>query len=656
MAGGALVPFEVSPGRTVMVPDYLVPQPALAMPSVPAPAAGPDERLAEGGFDRSQLSQLKPSITYMGEESKPDAKGVPRVFLPAPDAPPVFVDPGSKPPEVPRVRLPSQNEVRIPSREVLRNERIREEAAAKDRADPAKLKAVPRPDPRRESSVIADTAAELYGQKPAGGGAAKPTDPQNLRPVVAEIKQERVPGQRLLDEQAWRYGFAERPNFPDEIDPDAEQPTWGTEEPIRRPYLTPLERGAKQAGEGARAEFERSEQARQEMAVVQRAALAEQSAAIDSQLATIAERRKKLASLQSLADDRMESAKSMEPRTRAEIWGSQGNVGRGVAILAAVLGGAAQGLRGGPNSAWDMIENWVNETVEDDRYQYERAMQLGQSAKRDWVEAVQLYGDVESAALESKNRKLANVMAMAQQQMTDQQLDATQKERGAAIMAMAEEAYLANKQLLMDSVAGKVTKEEATLRPYGEVLQKATPKPTGGGGGGARSRGAGAAYGMTPEEYSKLSQQQRSLGVKLPNGRFKFARSAEEKKDLQNKMVVAGTMIARLRQLQSLRADKENTIPWTKKRGQIEAIGADLLRLGKSKDAMGTLDKGLIEFSQRQYGKPEEFNIADQTVDGKIAEGISMLEDEVRQVSEYFLDDGAFELTEGGVSPTEVKD
>lgn len=630
MAGGALVPFEVSPGRTVMVPDYLVPQaPAapLQLPEAGAPPP-PDPNRIAANDGNPFLAQASPDYRAVLDAGKAPPPTTPLAMTVAP------------PTEDAEQRRKRQDAERA-------NEAAKE--AASKKAAPKNLKPVPKPDPRRESNVIAQTASELYAPKPGGTGAPKPADPQNLRPVVAEIKQERVPGQRLLDEQAWRYGFAERPNFPDEIDPNAEQPTWGTEEPVRRPYLTALERGAKQAGEGARAEFERGEQARQEMAVVQRAALAEQSAAIDSQLATISERRKKLASLQSLADDRMESAKSMEPRTRAEIWGSQGNVGRGVAILAAVLGGAAQGLRGGPNSAWDMIENWVNETVEDDRYQYERSMQLGQAAKRDWVEAVQLYGDVDSAALESKNRKLANVMASAQMMMNDRQLDATAKERGAAILAMAEEAYLANKQQLMDSIAGKVTKEEATLRPYGEVLQKATPKPTGGGGGGA-------APGITGDKLKGLSAEIRGLAVKMPDGTFKFVRNPVVRADTQERLNSAKDMIHTIAQIQALRADKANSIPWSKKRGQMEALGSQLLLLDKSKNKMGTLDNGLLQFANKRFGSPEEFNVVDETLDGKMAENKAMLEAEVRRLAERELDNGPFELTEGGVSPDEVHD
>lgn len=630
MAGGALVPFEVSPGRTVMVPDYLVPQAPgapLQLPEAGAPPPPDPNRIA--------ANDANPFLA----QASPDYRAV----LDAGRAPPPAA------PLTMTVAPPSEDaEQRRKRQDAERAVEAAKEAAAK-KANPKNLKPVPKADPRRESNVIAQTAEDLYKKPAGGGGAPPPVDPQNLHPVVAEIKQERMPGQRLLPEQAWRYGFAERPNFPDEIDPNAEQPTWGTEEPVRRPYLTPLERGAKQAAEGAKAEFERSEEARKEMAVAQRAALAEEAAVIDSNLVTIAERRKRIASLQSLADERMESAKSMEPRTRAEIWGSQGNVGRGVAILAAVLGGAAQGLRGGPNSAWDMIDNWVNETVEDDRYQYERAMQLGQSAKRDWAEAVQLYGDVEMAALESKNRKLANVMASAQMMMNDRQLDATAKERGAAIMAMAEEAYLANKQQLMNSIVGTVTKEEATLKPYGQVLQSATPKPTGGGGGGA-------APGITGDKLKGLSAEIRGLAVKMPDGTFKFVRNPVVRADTQERLNSAKDMIVTLRQLQSLRADKSNTIPWSAKRGQVAALGAQLLVLDKSKNKMGTLDKGLLDFANTRFGKPEEFNVADETVDGKIQENINILESEVRKLAERELDNGPFELTEGGVSPDEVRD
>lgn len=625
MAGGQLVPHQLPDGRWVKVPDYLLPaQPALALPNVPPPPAAPDARLALGPTPRMGSGQQQ----MLGDASSDfrqvlDVANSPAAPIAAPSVLPGAV-----------VSIPH-----VP--ENFQQETPEQEQTA---ANAAKLKQVPKTDPRQRSGVINQTVDELYGKKPGGPARPGPVDPSLLQPVVAEIKQERVPGQRILPEQAWAMGIEQRPKELYELDPNAEQPTWGTEEPVMREKLTPLEQGAEKAGQFARTEYEQQVDAARQMGNVQRAALVEQSQAIDSQLAGIAERRQRIAQLQETADRRMQEAESQEPRTRGEIWESKGNLARGTAILAAVLSGAAAGLQGrGGSPAWEAIERSIDDDVKGEQYKFERRMRLGLEAKGDLARAHALYGDLDIATLETKQRKTANLLATTQQMLADRSLDMNARARGEQVYAAGKAAFLENQRQLMDALTGKVVKEEATLKPYGQVIQTATPKAVGGGGGTGKP-------GISGDKLKGLSAEVRSLAVKMPDGRYKFARSAEEKKDIQNKMVVAKTMIDRLRQLQAFRADKSNTIPWTKKRGQLEAIGADLLRLGKSKDAMGTLDKGLIEFSQRQFGKPEEFNIADETIDGKLAQGITMLQDEVRRTSESFLDDGPFELTEGGVS------
>jgi len=628
MAGGSLVPHVLPNGQTVMVPDYLVPKGtgALAMPEAPKPQ-GPDERLAQNG-PAPILSQLSPDFARVQQfsESKPDA--------PSPLSQTVV--PPSEDAEQRRRRTDAE----------------RATAAAREtmgKKDPKNLKPVPKPDPRRESNVIAETAADLYKPK-GGGGAPAKADPANLQPVVAEIKQERTPGMRLLPEQEWRLGLSDRPKELYEVDPDAQQPTWGDEEPIMREKLTPLEKGAKAAGEGALTEFQRQEQQRHEWDIAQRQTLAEQSSLVDQQLTTIAQRRDKIAKLQESADKRMQEAESFEPRTREQVWQEKGPIAQIMGLIAIGMGGAQMGLSGsGKNFGWDMVNKVLDDAVEGDRYKAERRRKIGLDAKSDYEKALALYGDVDMAALEAKNRKLASTMTIIQLQLQSKGLDETSRMRGQQILATAQEQYFAGKQQLLDQITGKVTKEEATLKPYGEVMQKATPKPTGGGGGGASP-------GVTGDKLRGLSSEVRSLAVKMPDGTFKFVRNPVTRADTQERLNSARDMIHTISQIQALRADKANSIPWTKKRGQMQALGSQLLLLDKSKNKMGTLDNGLLMFANKRFGSPEEFNVADETLDGKMLENKAMLEAEVRRLAERELDNGPFELTEGGISPDEVHD
>lgn len=627
MAGAQLVPHKLPNGQTVMVPDYLLPkqQPALALPNVPAPPKGPDLRTADAG--NSFLRQASPDYAKAMDAASTAPPPGPLAMTVAP------------PVEDAEARAKRQDAEKA-------NAAAREhfgKPAAKN------LKPVPKADPRRESSVIAQTASDLYGKKPGGPAAPPKADPQNLQPVVSKIQQERIPGQRLLREQEWRLGISERPDFPDEIDPDAQQPTIGTEEPIRRKYLTPLERGANQAGDAAVNEFKRQVEEQKLLGVAQQSALVQQSELLDSQLTTIADRRNRIAQLQETADRRMQEAESAEPRTRGEVWESKGALGQVIAMFGVALSAYGASLnRTGKNQSWEMINQVLNDEVEGERDRAERRFRVGRAAKNDVERAHALYGDLDAAMLESKNRKIANVMAVMQQQMANKALDETARVQGAAVYALAQEQYLANKQQLFDMITGKVTSEKVELEPYGKVVQSATPKPVGGGGG--------AAPGVSGDKLKGLSAEIRGLAVKMPDGTFKFVRNPVVRGDTQERLNSAKDMIHTIAQIQTLRADRSNAIPWSKKRGQMQALGSQLLLLDKSKNKMGTLDNGLLEFANKRFGSPEEFNVVDETLDGKMAENKAMLEDEVRRLAERELDNGPFELTEGGVSEDVVHD
>jgi hypothetical protein len=307
-------------------------------------------------------------------------------------------------------------------------------------------------------------------QRPRGGGRA-----QSPGMVTATIQEQREPGKRLLPEYEWAHGISERPDLGEEIDPDAEQPTWGNADPIMRKRQTPLERGSQMAGEAAKAEYERRVLEQHAVNAEAKRQLVAQSALLDDELKTIAERRSRIAAMQETADKRMQEAQSFEPRTKAEVWEGKSGLSRVMGALAMALGGYAQGLgrNGGRNPGWDMVNKIMDDEVEGERDRAERRRNVGLEAKSDLEKANALYGDLEMATLESKTRKLANVMAITQNMMADRSLDAMAKQRGAEVYAAAQEQYLANKQQLFDQIAGKVVKQDITYKPGA---------PVGGGG------------------------------------------------------------------------------------------------------------------------------------------------------------------------------
>jgi hypothetical protein len=464
MAAGQLVPHQLPDGRTVMVPDYLLPmQPGLAMPAAPAPAAGPDLRIADNR--PAPKSPPMQAWDWVNKKlaPKPGQPAQARDFVspslaqaaggsyahPGTKDEPDFVAAPAKPPEPKKHDTADQSE--------LAKGRKKPEQAQGNGSDP--------------NGGMDPLVRQVFNEGQRGGGG--PRRPGALE--VGTVKVERTPGRDLLPEQRWALGVEERPGFGDELDPDAEQPTWGNADPVTRKRQTPIERGTEQQGTFARQEFERQEQYRQEFSLAQKAALLEQSNQLDEQLAGVAERRKRVAALQETAEQRMSEAESMEPRTRGQIWEDKGNLARGMAMLAAVLSGAAAGLQGKTGSpAWDSIEKGIDEDVQADRYKAERRMKMGLEAKNDFERAVTLYGDLDVATLEVKQRKTANMMATLQQQLSDRSLDESAKMRGVQVYEAAKAGYMERQQQLYEMMTGVATKEEVNYKQGA---------PTGGGGG-----------------------------------------------------------------------------------------------------------------------------------------------------------------------------
>jgi len=424
---GELVPHTLPDGRTLMVPSYLANL---------QPAVQPSARFA-GGFT-PKLVPVDPGSEWTSV---------------IPDG---AVAPSPKPPEV---RLPTRDETLAEQRKAT---------LPASTSDPSKLTKIPTAGAAQQAApgapgTISDSVKEV-GAEIANrhGGPARPGGLQ-----VSTVKQEVQPGVDLLPEQKWRYGLERRPDLGQEVDPNAEQPTWGTAEPVMRARKTVLERGAEKAGEQARSSFDLQEQTRLEQSNAQKAMLAQQSQILDHQIGTIADRRARIAALQQTASDRAQEANSIEPRTRAEVWGSKGNTGRAMAVLSAVLGGFA-----GNHNGWDMVDKSVQEAVDDDRSKWERAQRAGLNARNDFERAVQLYGDPEMAELDVRNRKLANMLAMTNQQINDRSLDATAKMRGQQLYQQTYDQYLQGVQQLHDLANGKVLKEEVTQ----------TQRPATGGG------------------------------------------------------------------------------------------------------------------------------------------------------------------------------
>ncbi len=475
MAGGQavqpkLVPHQLPSGQWVNVPDYLLPaQQAGAAPIPPmAPMPGSPNRLATGPSS-AQANPTATDATKWGPADEPPDMS--SFQTPAAIRSALM-------PQQSKAPAPTANEHKRQPGKFEQLDSLGKAPAGADKADPSEL-ARGRKKPEQAQGVggsdpnggMDPLVRAVFNEGPRGGGGPRRSGGME----VGTIKTERTPGREFLPEQLWNMGLAERPDLGEELDPDAEQPTWGNADPVMRKRQTAIERGSEQEGSFARQQFDLQERDRQEFGIAQKAALLEQSEALDSQLSAVAERRKRVAQLQETAERRMQEAESMEPRTRGEIWESRGNLARGTAMLAAVLSGAAAGLQGRTGSpAWDVIEKSIDEDVQADRYKAERRTKLGLEAKNDYERAVGLYGDLDVAALEVKQRKTANMLATLQHQLADRSLDESAKMRGIQVYEAGKAKYLERAQLMNEMLTGVDTKQE--------INYKQAPA-TGGGAG-----------------------------------------------------------------------------------------------------------------------------------------------------------------------------
>jgi hypothetical protein len=459
MAGGQLVPHTLPNGQTIMVPGYLAPQPALAMPNVQVPQA-PDMRVAgPGGGPQAQWGN---EIPVLPEPTPAEKAAQFREKLLAQQG-------GASAPAAPstneHARKPQGREAELAS--------MGGKKPAGGGVDPSTLV---RPPARAEQSndendgEVSPLVRAAMRYSPGGGGSRRSGGME-----VGTIREEQAPGKQLLPEQRWAMGLEARPAELYERDPDVPVSTIGTEEPAMREKLTPIEQGAKSFADRGVRQFEQEEAARHEEALARKQALVDQSELMDQQLGVIADRRTKIAKLQEISDQRAREADSIEPRTRAEIWEDKGSFAQVMGLVATVLGGLNQGRNGGPNPGLDMIDRFLDNAVNDERYKAERRGKMGLAAKNDYERALALYGDPEMAVLDTRNRKIANSLALTQNMIADRGLDATAKDRGLQLFSQLKAQLMEGVRQQQEMATGYVLSRE--------VNYKQAPA-TGGGGGG----------------------------------------------------------------------------------------------------------------------------------------------------------------------------
>jgi hypothetical protein len=458
--GGQLVPHKLPNGSTVMVPDYLLAQQQGAAygssvpeaPAAPAPAPAASKGTILGVNLDNPFGWNSPP-TMLG---KPAAgPSVPRLGDYAGGA---YRGAGAKEPE-------KKEEPKKPE--------------APGKVDPSSV-VIKQPGSPQQQQASGDEMDPLvrrvYNESLRRGGGGGPRRDPGL--VTSSVKTERQPGKEFLPEILQRAGLADEEDLGYEVDPNAAQSTIGTDDPVMRKRRSALNQATDMVGGSALQQFDQQEKYRLEQSAAQRQALLDQSTAIDEQLQGVAERRQKVADLQAIADKRMQEAEAFTPRSKSDVWEEKGPLAQVMSAISIAIGGYTAGLgrNGGKNAGWEMVNKILDDEVEADRYKSESRKKVGLNARSDLERAQTLYGDLDTALLETKGRKIASVIAMTNAMLNDRSLDESAKQRALQFKAQAEDAFLAQKQQIYDAVQGTALKQEVTQTPG---------KVTGGGGGGA---------------------------------------------------------------------------------------------------------------------------------------------------------------------------
>jgi len=464
MAGGQLVPHTLPNGQTIMVPDYLAPK-ALALPNVQAPQ-GPDMRVAGPGG--GPMAQWGNEIPTLPQETQAEEAASMRAQIlgqrPAAPSPALSGNSHATKPQGREAELASLGGKKpsgVDPSTVVIGKPQQPQSGDNGGDDP--------------NGGMDPLVRRVFNEGPAGGGGG-PRRPGAME--VGTIKEEREPGKQLLPEQMWAAGLAERPAELYERDPNAPISTIGTDEPVMREKLTPIEQGAKSFGERGVREYERQVADQHMQNVAAKSQLVQQSELMDQQLATIAERRDRIAKLQDVAEKRAQEANSMEPRTRQQIWESSSPPAIVFGILGTALGAYGASLGHHSNWAMDQLNKTLDSAVEDERYKHESRRKIGLDAKSDLDKAMAIYGDLDLATIDTRNRKLANVMAMTQNMLSDRGLDAQAKDRGAQLMAQLQAQYMEGIRQQQDMLTGHVIKQEVNYKQGAPTGGGAAPKTT----------------------------------------------------------------------------------------------------------------------------------------------------------------------------------
>lgn len=302
---------------------------------------------------------------------------------------------------------------------------------------------------------------------------------------------------------------------------------------------------------------------------------------------------------------REQALNDIPPAKMSGFWedkGIAGALGAAMTLVANGLLAARQG-RGG-NDGFTQIRDIQNSWVAEKRDQYERAADAATRARSRYGQLLELYGTPEQAEK----------------------------------ALQAEAAVVTGKQIenfaRMNTIPGKVAALQALQAQNGQEVIKLRNELLA-----ARRGEIEKTFVNKPDQYvggpAKLKDDSRKRLFRLRDGSYVFHRdagAADKDQDNYTASAKAAAAAARLRRLRNQPGAKTDP----ELRGQIEGAAASLFLALKKKEALGTLDKGSLEFRDEWIGKPLDL-IDFGGADAKLAEIERGAEDTVHDIEFYKL-------------------
>jgi hypothetical protein len=228
--------------------------------------------------------------------------------------------------------------------------------------------------------------------------------------------------------------------------------------------------GARLAREGFDLELaDRTDMRRQQIYEARQAEAAYRMAQIEVERTRQAEQQRMLDEYAVKRDAMLEEAAQIKAPDMADYWGGKSDVAKMMTALSIAIGGALQGLRGGPNPGLEMSNQAIDRWLLTKREEYNHAKDRADFADNQYAKMVQRFG--------SENLATANLREQAYAVRDAMLLDYAQEMGSPPAVEAAQAMLLAEQQKRAE---GKAAAYAAAGQ---EIEQKLSL--TGGGGGGS---------------------------------------------------------------------------------------------------------------------------------------------------------------------------